>query len=142
MKDRQKVARIVLVKERQRDVRRACLARAARELQQAQRQAARLVAQAERLERELASVGTTTGVELQHRLAIIERTREAIARANEVVQARRTIHAQRLSEVSETAREIAALDRVRERLRQEHDRRLARHEQAQLDEHAHRERLA
>lgn len=142
MKDRQKLARIVLVKHRQRDVRRASLARAARELQEAERQAARLVAQAEHLERELASVGVTTGVELQHRLAIIERTREAIARANEIVEARRNVHARHLAEVSEVAREIAALERVEDRLRRERDKRVARYEQAQLDERAHRERLA
>ncbi len=140
MKDHQKLARIVVVKRRQHDVRRASLARAARELQDAERQAARLSAQVERLERELASVGTTTGVELQHRLAIIERTREAIARANEVVEARRNVHAQHLATVSEVAREIAALERVEERLLQERKRRLARYEQTQLDELALRER--
>ena len=140
MKDHQKLARIVVVKRRQHDVRRASLAQAARELQDAERQAARLSAQVERLERELASVGTTTGVELQHRLAIIECTREAIARANEVVEARRNVHAQHLATVSEVAREIAALERVEERLLRERKRRLARYEQTQLDELALRER--
>lgn len=138
MKDRTRLARIVLVKQRERDQRKADMARAAERLRAAEDEVARLAVARDRLSRQLAMPGTRSARDLASGAAVLAQTRHALAAAHERVAEHKKNHARTAARVAESAREIAALDKVRDRLQAQDSQRAERREQNLLDDAARR----
>ena len=85
MRDRTRLARIVLVKQRERDQRKADMARAAERLRAAEDEVARLAVARDRLSRQLAMPGTRSARDLASGAAVLAQTRHALAAAHERV---------------------------------------------------------
>ena len=138
MKDRTRLARIVLVKQRERDQRKVEMARAAERLRAAEDEVARLAQARQRLSRQLAMPGTHRARDLMSGAAVLAQTRHALAAAHERVAEHKKNHARKAARVAESARDLAALDKVRNGLRADADAKQERLEQNLMDDAARR----
>ena len=138
MKDRARLARIVLVKQRERDQRKAEMARAAERVRAAEEEVARLAQARDRLSRQMAMPGTISARDLMSSAEVLAQTRNALAAAHERVVEQKRHHAQKAARVAQSARDLAALDKVRDRLRAQEAEKQERREQNLLDEAARR----
>ena len=138
MKDRTRLARIVLVKQRERDQRKAEMARAAERVRAAEDEVARLAQARERLSRQLAMPGTHSARDLMSGATVLAHTRHALAAAHERVAEQKKHHAREAARVAQSARDLAALDKVRERLRAQDAEKVERVEQNLMDDAARR----
>lgn len=136
--DRRRLERILKVKERLETIRRAELAEAAQQRRAAESQAASTAAAYESAVVELTEAPAVSASELQDRAHFVVLGRERHVAAEVVAETRRGDESERAHHVSLVARDIKALDRLRDKLLVQERRRRGRAEQEASDEAASR----
>ncbi len=137
MKDHTRLKRLIGIKERVKNVRRAALVRAHREVAVAEHQSAQACVLEEKAR--LALVENADGSQtLLAQVDMLKRAQTSRAHAQQIVRERTDVQAQARAQVEEVAREITGLSRRADELELERKRRIDRSEQGEADEVASR----
>lgn len=138
MKDEKRLARIVLLKKRQEDLRRADLAQAAARVREIEDVLAERRRHEDALHASVAGRDELDAHELQATAALLAEHRRTLVSVTEALRARREEHEARAVALSDVARARYALERRRQALRDAQVERDERVEQEALDDVARR----